>query len=178
MPLDRDGTQFVALMEPSLRFLFKRAWDDTMEELGIDVPFNLNNPLVAEAMQARRNLLKNVPQNLFAYLRGIVVDGTQRGLSPAEIAQELLDKGALDTVTRATRVARTESAWGYEAASHLAWRASEQVRGSEWLNGPNPCPDCQAINGKVVALGEEFAPGVRHAPYHPECTCSTAPVLT
>jgi hypothetical protein len=79
---------------------------------------------------------------------------------------------------RAELIAHYETADAQERGSHIAYAASGQVKGTEWLLGPNPCDLCAPLGGKVVALGDEFAPGVKHPPFHPRCTCATSPVLS
>jgi hypothetical protein len=68
-----------------------------------------------------------------------------------------------------------------EALSRFEAAGIKQVMWANW--GANPCPDCVALHGAVVDLGDEFDHGVRPVfgkltcpPRHPFCECRLVPL--
>lgn len=84
-------------------------------------------------------------------------------------------RGVFDQATRYRSfvIARTETT----AAANMAQIAVMEragIRYKQWVTGGDErtCPLCGALNGKVVRIDEEFAPGVLAPPRHPQCRCA------
>lgn len=76
--------------------------------------------------------------------------------------------------SRSLRIARTQLSRAYDLSRFEVYAeaaAQGVVTGWEWVaNGANPCDVCQALDGTVWPVGEDTY-------RHPNCVCSTVPVL-
>lgn len=166
------------MMWPTLRpytiELLRIAWNDVVEDGIVDGVFDLDNPYVQDALKDIALRVTGVDDTIRDLIRSVTGD---TALSITEKRDRLLDLAVTDSANRAELIALTETADAMERGNHLAWQASGVVAGSTWLLGPDPCPDCEELAGRTVPLGEEFAPGVKHPPRHPRCTCATVPEL-
>lgn len=125
-------------------------------------------------------------------------EATDKGLSKAE-TQKLL-KGRIEEVYaeakgyRAERIARTEAHRAINAAQADAYSQQGVVK-IRWKANDSACPECAAMDGKIVDIGEPFLlegdtisgsdetsitanyGDVKHADLHPNCNCQLEPVL-
>lgn len=173
-----DGAELLRIMSQYWPQTFAAAWADANAALGIDLVFDLENEQVQEVLGELAKLIVNVAETTKEEIRSLVGQAAENGWSTDELAARIAEHGEIASVNRATLISRTETASAYERGSHLAYVQSGVVSGTEWLLGPDPCPECQLLGGKIVPLGEEFADGVLHAPAHPACRCATAPVVS
>jgi SPP1 gp7 family putative phage head morphogenesis protein len=83
---------------------------------------------------------------------------------------------------RAEAIARTESVRASNKGQRESWRQAvkqgllsrDQKREWEISGDDRTCPECEALDGRVVGLDEEFEPGVLDPPDpHTTCRCST-----
>lgn len=127
-------------------------------------------------------------------------DGGKRGMTPAEIAKELLAEGIAQNEARARMLAHTGAIWAYGEGAVQRYK-NEGVAVVEWLTADDDlrCPFCAEMNGKRVETSEPFfssgdtlslpdvgtlkipsgARGfdVRHPPLHPNCRCTIIPIV-
>lgn len=169
-----DGSQVAKLMKPFHLELLKAAFGDAAE---LGVVFDLDNPFVQLTLDRLAKQVKGVAETTREEIRALVGRQADEGWSLERLAQEIRDKGEIASKSRAILVARTETAAAYSQGSIAAYRASGVVKQTEWLLGPDPCPECSALDGLKADLGEEFAPGVTGPPAHPQCTCSLSPIV-
>ncbi len=110
-------------------------------------------------------------------IRGLVKNALDEGWSSDRLAEELETASAFSD-ERAETIARTELAFASTEGSICGWRASGSVAGRQWLtsNEPDTCQDCVDLDGKVVAIDEDFEDG--DPPLHPRCRCAVTPVLS
>jgi SPP1 gp7 family putative phage head morphogenesis protein len=172
-----DGAELLRIMQRYWPETFAAAWADVNASLGLDLVFDLENEQVQEILGQLAERIVAVAETTKDEIRSLVGRAAEEGWSTDDLAARIAEHGEIASVNRATLISRTETASAYERGSHLAYVQSGVVSGTEWLLGPDPCPICQELGGKVVPLGAEFAPGVRHAPAHPACRCATAPML-
>lgn len=178
MSIDHDGSQIAALMRKYHIRLLALAAEDATTTLGVDAAFDLENESVQDVLDLLGKKVRNVAETTRDDIRRLTGQAAEAGWSPAELAAEIAKLGEIASVTRAELIAVTESAAAYSRGSLLAYADSGQVRGTEWLLGPEPCEICQPLGGTVAALGEAFADDIESPPAHPRCTCALAPVLT
>jgi hypothetical protein len=123
----------------------------------------------------------------------------QQGLTPVDIAKQILATGNDMTEARARMLAHTGAIWSYNEGAQERYQA-EGVPVCEWLTSDDDlrCPFCADMNGKRVAPGDPFfragdvfsieagtlkIPGgqtgfdVRHPPLHPNCRCTLIPIV-
>lgn len=176
MPLD-DGTELRKLLLRFYPHLLQRGWHDGYNSLSLSRAFDLEMEEVQQVLDQLATRITNVAETTREEVRKLVGQAAEEGWSAADLAQRLDDSG-LFSADRAMLISRTEAASAYTRGALLAYQTSGVVDRVEWLLGPNACPECEALGGKVVGLGEEFAPGVEHPPYHPLCRCAVSPVLS
>lgn len=132
-------------------------------------------------------------------LARLIRDGDMVGLTPrdvnavfnllrrqveAGIPRSQADRAAMDYAqrlldNRALTIARSEIKRAETQGLFAAWRQGQEegVLGweqtIEWeATGPNPCDECEALDGTVVPLGATFPGGVTGPPLHPNCNCT------
>lgn len=164
-------------LKPYYIELLRLGWANGAAAVGIDAAFDLAREEVQDILGALAKRVKDIDATTEETIQRIIGQGAAEGWSRDRVRDELLARAVTESVTRAENIAHTETALAQETGAHLAYRTSGQVAGTEWLLGPEPCELCEPLGGKVAPLGEEFADGVLHPPYHPRCTCATAPVL-
>lgn len=106
-------------------------------------------------------------------LRRSLADALARGLTPDELAGELMEDYAFSDV-RALLIAETEIAM---ANSHgqLAGYAAAGLKQKRWLlsNDEGVCPVCEANAAKGwIGIGDNFPGGVQAPLQHPNCRCA------
>ncbi len=127
----------------------------------------VNEESVRWAQARSAELVTRISETTRERVREVVVAGVEAGQSNDEIAALLADDVVFSD-DRALTIARTETAFADVAGNILGWKASGVVAGKEWkTSGEDPCPECEAMEGEVVALDEEFEDG--DPPLHPRC---------
>lgn len=112
-------------------------------------------------------------------IQSLVEKAEAEGWSNDQLADAIGDAAAFDP-SRSMMVARTETAFADVQGNLEAYRASGVVAGKEWLISPDEvCPECEALDGKVVGMDEAFpGEGGDGPPLHPNCRCDVLPVLS
>jgi hypothetical protein len=168
-----------AILEPLTIELLRIAWNDAAETTGMIVgEFDVENEFVQLILKDLASRVKGIDDTTRETIQMIIGRQASEGWSLQQVRDELLARAVTESKTRADLIAATETATAHESGSHAYYAATGQVSGTEWLLGPSPCDDCRPLGGKVVPLGDEFAPGIKHPPAHPWCTCGTAPILS
>jgi SPP1 gp7 family putative phage head morphogenesis protein len=171
-----DGTEIARLMRRWYPLVIESAWADA-SLAGVPVSFALDNPFVQTVLGQLAKQIKGVADTTKDDIRRLVGQQAEEGWSVEELQRRIREKGDISGRTRALLIARTETAAAYSQGSLAAYKASGVVSGVEWLVS-DPCPICAELDGKVVKLGDEFAPGIDAPPAHPQCTCAIAPVIS
>jgi hypothetical protein len=138
-------------------------------------------------------------ENIFKRAASSYDEEKQKGITPREIADEILNAGMVQSEARAKMLAHTGSMWSYNEGATQRYQ-SEGVAVVEWLTADDDmrCPFCAEMNGKRIETGEPFfrsgdvfshedrtlkiptgARGfdVRHPPLHPNCRCTLVPIF-
>jgi SPP1 gp7 family putative phage head morphogenesis protein len=177
MPIDHDGSQIADLMRKYHIALLTLAAGDADTTLGIDAAFDLEMESAQQALDDRAKLIRSVAETTKEDVRRLTGQAAKEGWSIAELAQRIRDQGEIASQTRAELISRTETAAMYSKGSLIAYAASGQVSGTQWL-ATDPCPICAEFADKIIPLGEMFGEGIEHPPAHPACRCALAPVLS
>jgi SPP1 gp7 family putative phage head morphogenesis protein len=105
-----------------------------------------------------------------------VAQSTALGESPRKAARKLAAELGEDFgfgQARSLTISRTTMAAAYDQASATAYQQAHAegiLFGWEWLANPGACPVCSALGGQIFPAEQP--------PYrHPNCRCSTAPIL-
>lgn len=137
-----------------------------------------NERAVAWAEQRVGNLITDVSNTTRDAVNELTASAIENGWTNDELSAELVDAFGFSE-TRADLIARTETAFAETAGTLEGYRASGVVEGKEWSVGGDPCDDCEALDGVVVGLDEDFpGEGGDGPPAHPRCECSVAPVVS
>lgn len=172
-----DGTEAERLMRRLFPIILQQAFDDGTSELGIEVAFDLDNPFVQEVLDFLAEQVRSVAETTKEEIRVAVGQAAAEGWSTEQLRDKLAEMAEIRSTTRAGVIARSETAAAYSRGSILYYKETGVVEGKEWLTADGACEICEPLNGKVVGLDEEFAPGVLHPGAHPDCHCAVAPVL-
>ena len=102
-----------------------------------------------------------------------VANGIANGDTPTQIGNAIAD--AISSPERALTIAITEGQRAKISANVDSYAANgvEQI---EWTTN-DPCPECEANDGKIVTLGDDFPSGDQQPPAHPNCQCDVIPVM-
>lgn len=174
LPLD-FGDEIMEIMRQFYPLLLERAWDGAMNEIGMELRFDLENPKVQEVLHLLALEVRRVSDTTREEIRGIVGRMSSEGISYEQAALEIAQLAGINSQTRALTIAVTESARAFTQGSLLAWRESNEVEYIEWSAEPTACPICRAVNGTTVQLDRTF--GGILPPAHPNCRCALLPVL-
>jgi SPP1 gp7 family putative phage head morphogenesis protein len=110
-------------------------------------------------------------------LRADVTDAMESGMSNDDLATQLEDSYAF-SADRAETIARTETAYA-DVQGNLAGYTEAGVDQKQWVTGDGCCDDCDALNGVIVDMDEDFPDdGGDGPPLHPNCRCDVLPVLS
>jgi SPP1 gp7 family putative phage head morphogenesis protein len=185
MPLNEEQLAFdffkdmQRLVRRYYPILLGRAFGDAEGVLGVTIAFDLENEFVQDILDELLNAdsLKNIGESTLDVYRTLVGRQAQEGWSIDELKRQIINADKTQGDARAEKIARTETASAYSRGSLLAWEESGVVKEVEWLIGADSCPECAALDGMRVPLGDEFADGILHPPAHPLCRCVLSPIV-
>ena len=119
----------------------------------------------------------------------------QDSLTPAGLADLIVEQGASLSEVRAEMLSRVLTNWSYNEGAQRLYR-DEGIMRKEWLTTDDDatCDLCAPMNGTVVAVdgafvgaGQEFQGDndasmlsewdIEHPPLHPNCRCALLPVV-
>ncbi len=141
-------------------------------------------------------LVTSINETTRQQLREALAEGFVEGESIPQLRKRVQQVFSVATKSRAEMIARTEALRASNFATVEAYRQSGVVEAKEWLTERDDrvCPWCLAMDGKVVGLnrsyfkkGDSFTVDgktlkfsildVNEPPLHPNCRCTTIPVL-
>jgi SPP1 gp7 family putative phage head morphogenesis protein len=182
-----DGTEIATIMRAFYPLLLERAWERAGEQVQLGTAFDLRNPRVQETIAGLAQKVRRVADTTRDDVRRVMALVDAEGISYNQAAQllrgvtETLPDGTtvrpFDAPYRAFMVAVTEAAYAYSRGQVLAWQESGDVDRMQWVAETTACPECNALNGRIVALGSPFENGIE-VPAHPNCRCTLSPVLS
>lgn len=143
-----------------------------VDKMGIDGIFGLKDQRIIDYFSDYSKLLiQNVDKYTKEWIAGKIQEGKDKGFTPFEIQQLLIDEGKKISAIRAERIVLTETAKAMayiesEAARKagiktLIWRTSIDER---------VCAICEPLEGKEAPPGEDFEGGYQ-VPAHVSCRC-------
>lgn len=152
-------------------------------ELGITIAFDVRDPAVERFLREEAGRrIRRITETTLGRVREALAEGQAAGEAIPDLARRV--SAVFDDAKgrRSIVIARTEVLEASNFAAEKAYRESGIVKQIEWLLAPDYTPaidngECAPFDGKVVEVGEEFAPGVRFPPLHPQCRCTIAPVI-
>lgn len=100
---------------------------------------------------------------------------------PADVARRSTRYAESQRRSRARTIARTELIFAASGGQQMVWeeavrsgQLSARRMGKVWIvtDDERLEAQCEALDGVVVPIREDFVPGVKHPPLHPNCRCS------
>lgn len=171
-----------------------------LRAIGVGGPFSLRGERVLEALRTQAaSQVTRIDDVSRATVRRILAAGIERGAHPTEIARDLrrefrswsepvpteVEKfgvkraerlAAKRALTRATTIARTETAWAWSSVTHDAY-SRNGVTHRRWMavqTDPNEVCNINEDAGDVP-IDQPFPSGHDFPPAHPSCRCALAP---
>lgn len=114
--------------------------------------------------------IRGITDTQMDLLAGRLADGLWAGSNMTTIAASIDE--VLGTDDRGMIIARTETCRAVEEASQSAYNAND-IGEWEWMIGEEACDECEPFDGQIFPVGS-IEPSI---PYHPNCRCSSAPVV-
>lgn len=172
-----DGAGAARVMGKFYPILIAQAWRDA-SDLGIS--FDLENEHVQTVLGKLAKQIKGVAETTKDEVRRLVGLQAENGWSIDELKEQIIAHGVTASKSRATTIARTETAAAYSQGSIAAYRESGVVSHLEWLTADDDltCDICAPLSGKRVKLDSDFADGIGFPPAHPDCRCAISPVVS
>lgn len=126
-------------------------------------------------------------------MRRLVQEAIKEGWNEDILGQAINEKFEYyqDKEGRAEMIARTETARAQMTGRQKSWELMD-VKAKKWVAAPDCCEDCQALNGKIIALTDNFYDigdttavlgqklnyeDVNAPPLHPYCRCNMVAVF-
>lgn len=184
-------------LEDILREIYIEQGNYTMDYLGAGGVINITTEFASEYLvKYGGQLIKQINETTRANLMDSLETGFSAGESVDALAKRVQDVFTQADSNRAEMIARTEAIHASNAASVEAYRQSGVVVAKEWLaeRDGRTCPFCEELDGKAIPLddnyfdqGQSFTVAdqtlnfdyadVGEPPVHPDCRCTTIPVL-
>lgn len=144
----------------------KQGWDDTMAQLGLDIPFNKDDPTVVDSLARTRNLMVRTPDEVYRSIASELGRGADLGESNEQLAarvRSVLDvTGTENWPARANVVAVTEVHRAYNMGAQAAGQKAQQrfqpALKKTWVSKDDSRvrPGHRAADGQTVAVGQPF----------------------
>lgn len=163
-----------------------------IDELNLDLNFNVRNPNVQVALDQYRNRIKRINRTTSGAIRDLLAEGYEQGYSIQELEKRIRELTAFSR-ERATMIARTETNAYVSGGAHLGYeQVAEQgldVR-VEWIATQDSVTrDAHAdADSQTVGINDSFLVGGEYLKYpgdpsgSPEnvinCRCAHAAVVT
>lgn len=141
----------------------------TQKDLGVDIGFGPDN---TPALTALRKHVFKLSGNLNDTSKDLIKHSLTTSIGLGEDTQTAAKRltAIIDDPNRAAKIAHTESVRAF-TQGQLAVANEIGATKKEWSATLNACQICSPLNGKVVGIDEEFAPGISETPAHPNCRC-------
>jgi HK97 family phage portal protein len=187
---------------PVLRELLGSVGQEEIDDLGVALRFDVDNPAVAQFMEGRaQRFATKVNETTWQEIQGTIAEGLQEGEGLTKIEARLTETfnkyvdepGVAEKLNRTEMIARTETVGAASGGSLEAWEQSGVVSHKTWLAAldhrtrgthidahkryqPDPIPMKQDF---VVGNGSGPGPGLLGVPEEDiNCRCSMQPVVS
>jgi HK97 family phage portal protein len=148
-----------------------RSWDDAAAELGTTLAFDLENQWVKEVIGELAEKIVRVSDTTRDEVRALVSKQAEEGWSIDELAAKIRELKEVNSVSRARRIARTETGVAYNLGSLAGYREAG-IEKVEVFDGDEHEP-CASANGAIWTIEEARANPLGH----PNCVRAFAAVV-
>lgn len=162
----------------ALREVMARAAERESQDHGLAVDWDMDNPEARAWIEQRgAELVSGITDTVRGELRAFLSSELEKPLTPVQIADDIRSHFSQFPGWKADRLARTEIAEAYNAATLLSYRTAgigkvQAFDGSGGLTGHTDA-SCVERNGRVFTLDEAMAQKLEH----PNCTLGWRPFM-
>ena len=180
-----------------IREIIKEQGDYTLDFLGAGGNLELTtDPAVEYLREHGAELIMEINGTTRDKLKEVLAEGFEIGESISELSERVSNVFKDATRHRAETIARTETLRASNFGTVEAYRQSGVVKAQEWLTerDDRACEFCLEMDGKIIGLDEKYFDkgdkltvngndlkfdllSVEYPPLHPNCRCTTMPVL-
>jgi len=163
----------VVILRAGITDTGQAAYRASIEEYNLSVSWENDTAWLESHMGKRLGLINGIDDTTAQYLRDTLTEGATAGEAIPQLSDRVaaVFTDAIDN--RADTIARTETIQAYGSAS-LASYSAAGITQAQMYDGADSDPDCAAVNGMVVSLGEAEQ---LMAEEHPNGTRGVAPVV-
>lgn len=160
-----------------------------LQDLSIDITFDLYNPRISEHLKDKEVKIKDINETTKTQLRETLIEGAEAGESIPHLAKRVSHVFSEAKGYRSTMIARTEVVGSANFASLEAYRQSGVIEKKEWLAtlDGRQRDTHGAMNRQVRNINDKFSSPAGGTADHPggfgiasediNCRCATLPVI-
>ncbi len=146
-------------VSPFMELVAKKSGQAAIDQIGLDLEFNVNNPRVQTMLNEFSNRIVGINDKSYEDVRAILQEAYDNGWSIKEIQNSLEDKFSEFSADRSKRIAITEMNGAVNGASIEGYREAG-VEKKEWLTAPGakyPRHELiEGLDGQIVGIDEAF----------------------
>lgn len=203
LDLSGDGiAQLLAeALAPKQRDAFLAAYNEAATTIGlqqggsVSVAQSLSETAQEYLLRRRSKMLPSIAETVSERVSDALQSSINAGGSMADHSEAVAKAFGKYTDAASTTIAQTEATKAFSGGREAGWKDSGLVEAKEWLLSGNPCQFCEAMEGKIVPLGEPFVPlggtvigtkggvlvcdyeEIQHPALHPNCACTIGAVF-
>ena len=176
--ISRDNNVYVRrAVDRGIRWAEARMREEglSVDHASVDATFRapISGSTLRLLYQRNYELLDGITSDVSNQISEELTRGLAQGLAPNEVARNIADRIDSVGLHRATLLSRNEIQYAANQASLRRYQ-SEGI-GRVEIIGHNPCPECEPHVGETYVIDDP--PSFGFPPYHPQCRCSTLPIL-
>jgi len=203
LDLSGDGiAQLLAeALAPKQRDAFLAAYNEAAQAIGMQsggttqMASSLSEKAQEYLLGRRSKMLPSIAETISERVSDALQSSINAGGSMADHSEAVAKAFGKYADAASTAIAQTEATKAYSGGREAGWIDSGLVEAKEWLLSGNPCQFCEALEGKIVPLGEPFVPlggtvigtkggvlvcdyeEIQHPALHPNCACTIGAVF-
>ena len=118
--------------------------------------FKMSDALAAALKHSTGRMADNFNNDTLDALTATLTEGVQAGESLGKLTNRVEDVYSSATGYRAERIARSETQNASGEATIAAYKQTGYVVSKKWFANPGACEFCEALDGSIVGLDENF----------------------
>lgn len=166
----------INLITPFIAEFIKSSGDQAALLVG-DMAFNAGSEAIARFIKERASYFS---ESVNTTTRDAILSQVQEGIDKSETIDELSQR--VHNVFEEATTARTEMIARTEVSASSNFGATEAYKQGgiekiQWVVVAPEDEDCLENDGAIVKIGESFPNGDVQPPVHPNCVCTTIPIV-
>jgi len=166
-PFDREawGKTFRKEIRPVMAEIVTEAAEDAIDELGLDLVFDVNEPRVRKFLDIRaQRFAEEVNETTWRQLKDSIIEGLDDGEAIPQLMERVSEVMGERIRSTPETIARTEAEGALNGGALEAWRQSGVVEKKQWLSAlddrvrepPESEFDHRSAHGETVPIDEPF----------------------